>query len=43
MSLMVDNNNLEEPFTSYGRYSYADYLTWEVDGMVELIKGRCLK
>jgi Uma2 family endonuclease len=33
----------EEPFTEYGRYSYADYLTWEIDGMVELIKGKVFR
>jgi len=33
----------EEPFTAYGRYSYADYLTWDIDGMVELIKGKVFK
>jgi len=33
----------EEPFTAYGRYSYADYLTWEMDEMVELIKGKLFK
>jgi Uma2 family endonuclease len=36
-------NRSEEPFTDYGRYSYADYLTWEIDGMVEIIKGRVFK
>jgi Uma2 family endonuclease len=36
-------NQLEDPFTEYGRYSYADYLTWEIDGMVELIKGKVFK
>jgi len=36
-------NKMEEPFTSYGKYSYADYLTWEIDGMVELIKGKIFK
>ncbi|MBS9522580.1 Uma2 family endonuclease [Litoribacter alkaliphilus] len=40
---MKKNTNLEESFTEYGRYSYADYLTWEIDGMVELIKGRVFK
>ncbi len=38
-----NRNQLEEPFTEYGRYSYADYLTWEIDGMVELIKGKVFK
>ena len=33
-------NKVEEPFTQYGRYTYADYLTWELDQMVELIKGK---
>lgn len=33
----------EEPFTAYGRYSYADYLTWEIDEMVELIKGKVFR
>ncbi len=34
---------VEEPFTEYGKYSYADYLTWEIDEMVELIKGKVFK
>jgi len=33
----------EEPFTAYGRYSYADYLTWDIDEMVELIKGKVFR
>jgi Uma2 family endonuclease len=36
-------NKAEEPFSEYGRYSYADYLTWEIDGTVELIKGKVFK
>lgn len=36
-------NKADEPFTEYGRYTYADYLTWEIDGMVELIKGKVFK
>ena len=36
-------HKMEEPFTSYGRYSYADYLTWEMDEMVELIKGKVFR
>ena len=35
-----DKKEVEEPYTSYGRYTYADYLTWELDQMVELIKGK---
>ncbi|SHN30604.1 Endonuclease, Uma2 family (restriction endonuclease fold) [Cyclobacterium lianum] len=33
----------KEPFTEYGRYSYADYLTWQMDKMVELIQGKVFK
>ncbi|WP_143962247.1 Uma2 family endonuclease [Litoribacter populi] len=33
----------QEPFTEYGRYTYADYLTWQMDEMVELIKGRVFR
>ncbi len=36
-------NQVEEPFTKYGKYSYADYLTWEIDEMVELIRGKVYK
>ena len=39
-----NKNLLKEPSTSYtGKYSYADYLTWELDEMVEIIKGRLFK
>lgn len=34
---------VKEPDIEYGRYSYADYLTWEMDEMVELIKGKVFK
>jgi Uma2 family endonuclease len=36
-------NKTQEPFTDYGRYTYADYLTWQMDEMVELIKGRVFR
>src|SRR5690606_11223979 len=37
-------NVVKEPSTSYsGGYSYADYLTWQLDEMVEIIKGRLFK
>lgn len=36
-------NKLEDPFTGYGKYSYADYLTWDIEEMVELIKGKVFK
>ena len=40
----TDNkNSLEEPFTAYGRYSYADYLSWDIEEMVELIKGKVFR
>lgn len=34
---------VKEPNIEYGRYTYADYLTWEMDEMVELIKGKVYK
>lgn len=43
MSNTDNKDSLEEPFTAYGRYSYADYLTWEIDEMVELIKGKVFR
>ncbi len=39
----LDQNKVEEPFSEYGVYSYADYLTWQLDEMVELIKGKAFK
>jgi Uma2 family endonuclease len=43
-------NKVEEPSAAYlpagqeeGRYTYADYLTWQMDEMVELIKGKIFK
>lgn len=36
-------NQVEEPFVEYGKYTYADYLTWQLDEMVELIKGKVFK
>jgi Uma2 family endonuclease len=38
-----EKHTLKEPDIEYGRYSYADYLTWEMDEMVELIKGKVFK
>ena len=34
---------LNEPDVSYNNYTYADYLTWSMDKMVELIKGKVYK
>jgi Uma2 family endonuclease len=43
-------NKVEEPLAEYlpteqagRRYTYADYLTWQMDEMVELIKGKIFK
>lgn len=40
-----DNNKslVKEPDLSYGNYTYADYLTWDMEEMVELIKGKVFK
>lgn len=34
---------VNEPDIEYGHYSYADYLTWTMEEMVELIKGKVFK
>ena len=34
---------VEEPNASYGYYSYADYLTWPMDLVAELIQGKMFK
>ncbi|MFY8190786.1 MAG: Uma2 family endonuclease [Bacteroidia bacterium] len=34
---------VREPDMSYNGYTYADYLTWTIPEMVELIKGRVFK
>lgn len=31
---------VKEPDITYGKYSYADYLSWDMEEMVELIKGK---
>ncbi|WP_373494409.1 Uma2 family endonuclease [Aquiflexum sp.] len=43
-------NKVEEPLAEYlltgqsgRRYTYADYLTWQMDEMVELIKGKIFR
>jgi Uma2 family endonuclease len=36
-------NKENAPFTESGRYTYADYLTWEIDERVELIKGKVFR
>lgn len=39
----VEKSLVKEPDLSYGNYTYADYLTWEMEEMVELIKGKIFK
>ena len=34
---------VEEPDASYGKHSYADYLTWQFEEVVELINGKIFK
>jgi len=38
-----EKNLVKEPYSHYGRYTYADYLTWDIDHMVELIKGKVFR
>ncbi|MCH7400589.1 Uma2 family endonuclease [Belliella kenyensis] len=38
-----DANIVDEPSSTYGSYSYADYLTWDLEGAVELIKGKIFR
>ncbi|OYX20413.1 MAG: hypothetical protein B7Z16_06690 [Algoriphagus sp. 32-45-6] len=42
---MADNklHTVNEPDIEYGHYSYADYLTWKIDDMMELIRGKAYK
>lgn len=37
------SSTVNEPDIEYGHYTYADYLTWQMDEMVELIKGKVFK
>lgn len=39
----LTESRVEEPFTEYGTYTYADYLSWEIEEMVELIKGKVFR
>jgi Uma2 family endonuclease len=32
-------DKINEPIAGYGNHSYADYLSWQLDEMVELIRG----
>ncbi|WP_163378928.1 Uma2 family endonuclease [Cyclobacterium sp. SYSU L10401] len=35
--------SVKVPDLSYGRYTYTDYLSWDIEEMVELIKGKVFK
>ncbi|WP_375584301.1 Uma2 family endonuclease [Cyclobacterium xiamenense] len=36
-------DKVKEPFSAYGHHSYADYLSWQLDEMVELIRGKVFR
>ena len=36
-------DTVHEQVSEYGTYSYADYLTWQMEEVVELIKGKIFK
>jgi Uma2 family endonuclease len=36
-------DTVNEPDFEYGYYSYADYMTWQMEEVVELIKGKIFK
>ncbi|MEX2512454.1 MAG: Uma2 family endonuclease [Cyclobacteriaceae bacterium] len=36
-------DKVKEPLAGYGSYSYADYLSWQLDEMVELIRGKVFR
>jgi Uma2 family endonuclease len=38
-----EKNLVKEPYSHFGMYTYADYLTWDIDHMVELIKGKVFR
>ncbi|MGY6522976.1 MAG: Uma2 family endonuclease [Mongoliitalea sp.] len=43
MEKEFEKSLVNEPDLSYERHTYADYLTWELDEMVELIRGKIFK
>ncbi|HSI74266.1 MAG TPA: Uma2 family endonuclease [Lunatimonas sp.] len=38
-----DKDVVKEPDFAYGSYTYADYLSWQMDEMVELIRGKVFR
>lgn len=43
MKTPEEKSLLKEPDITYGRHTYADYLTWDMEEMVELIKGKIFR
>ncbi|SMD46103.1 Endonuclease, Uma2 family (restriction endonuclease fold) [Aquiflexum balticum DSM 16537] len=43
METPEEKSLLKEPDITSGRHTYADYLTWEMEEMVELIKGKVFR
>jgi Uma2 family endonuclease len=43
MEKQPDKDQVKEPFTDDGTYTYADYLSWQIDEMVELIRGKVFR
>lgn len=43
METPEEKSLLKESDITYGRHTYADYLTWEMEEMVELIKGKVFR
>jgi hypothetical protein len=43
MKVEYTKSHFDDPFSEYGKFSYEDYLTWQIDGMVELIKGKVFR
>ena len=39
----IRSGKVKEPIAAYGPYSYADYLRWDLEDRMEIIKGRYFK
>nr|MBI1228958.1 Uma2 family endonuclease [Cytophagales bacterium] len=42
-STRLPHSRVEAPFTAYGKYTYAAYLSWDFEEMVELINGKVFR
>jgi len=40
MKKQPDKDVVKEPAADYGMYTYADYLSWQLDEMAELIREK---